>query len=160
MNKYLKLAFFSVLMVFAFASCEDDDIDVADKSMEISINGNQIDVDLNAEGFTSGFNIKSFNYKDIIVVDEELGTTATYNKASIDTENIMFQDSTVAVNYFSFYSESNAMDYEAGVIDMTLTVNEIDAFNQVLDADFSGTFTDINSGEDVTVTGKITYGTN
>jgi hypothetical protein len=157
MNKNLKLAFCSILILFAFASCQDDDIEVADKSFEISINGTQIVMDLNADGFTSGFNVQSFNYIDNIATEEDPETVETYNRASIDTEDMMFAGSTVEVNYFSFFNVDKSMDYEAGEIDMSLTVNKIDAFNQILDADFSGTFTDINSGETVTVSGSIKF---
>ncbi len=159
MNINWKLTLGVVMLLFAFGSCEKDDVEVVNKTFEISINGQQLSFDLSQEQFKAGFNIRSFNFFDNYATEEDVEDVITKNQAGLASEQIMFPDSTVQLSSFSFYSEENGLDYEAGLMDIALTVNQIDAFDQVLDATFSGTFTDLISNEEVTVSGIIKFGT-
>jgi len=161
MKRNLKLIFGILMSLFVFVSCdESDDMENANKTVELSINGQDLFYDLSQEQFTAGFNLQSFNFVDKFVVEDDEESTYTLNTFGLASDAMMFPDSTVNLSYFSFISEDYGMSYEAGTLDMTLTVNKVDAQDQILDATFDGTFIDIMTDEEVTVSGEIKFGTN
>ena len=159
MKKNLKFILGILMSLFVFVACDDDSDDTANKTVELSINGQDLFYDLSQEQFTAGFNLQSFNFVDKFVVEDDEESTYSLNTFGLASDAMMFPDSTIDLLYFSFVSEEYGMDYEAGLLDMTLTVNKIDTYDQILDATFEGEFTDIFTNEEVSVSGVIKFGT-